>query len=591
MIKHKESGQILVLVFIALGVVLFSVLSVITGAQIYFSNSNYTVNSEKATALAEAGVDKALVSLNISGGNYNGELDTALGDGTYSTVITTKDTATKQIESTGYIPNKAKSQVKRVIRVSVSRGIGASFVYGVQVGDGGIQLGNSNHVTGSIYSNGSIISSGNGNIITGDAYVADSTQIIPDQTTDCSGSNCQDYLFGKSVSGESRVNVAQSFKVTNSGLLNKITLKLKKFGTPADSTVRIMLDKSGSPDKNNVIATATLSNSLVASIYGFIEVTFSSSTSLVAGATYWVMVSTISDTNNYFSWQNDLAQSYNNGSPQWSFDWQASNPRWTSITGDLSFQVYLVAGANKISGGNSFTVNGNVHANTIENLTIQKDAYFQTLTNTIVSGVKYPNSQDPPPKPFPLSDANITEWKQQAVNAGVTTGDITTCQNLHAGKIVGNVTFNSNCNITSNSPIWITGNLTINSNNTIILEPSFGPISGVIITDGIISLGSNNHVNGSGTGSSVLLLLSTYDSRTNGISAIQLSNTGNVVVLYADKGVIEPGNSNQFKELTAWGIKLVNNSVITYDTGLSSSLFSSGPSGSFAIIKGTYQVK
>lgn len=585
-----QRGQIFVIVLAAMGVVLFTILFIIAGAQIYYQNANYSTSVAEATSLAEAGVDKALASLNQTGGNYNGEEQAVLSFGSYSVKVTTVDSATKLLEVTGYVPNKQSPLARRTIKVNVSRGIGASFVYGVQVGDGGLQLGNSNQITGSIYSNGSI-TAGNGNIITGDAWIADSTQIIPDQTTDCDEVNCMDYFFGKTVNGEPRVNVAQSFKVSNSGLLNKVKIKLRKIGTPADSTVRVLLDKNGEPDKNNVIASGTLSSSLITSTYSFIEVTFTSSPSLVAGTTYWLMISTTSDSSNYFSWQNDLAQTYNNGLPRWSPDWQAKNPSWVDITGDLSFQIYLVGGANQISGNNSFNVYGSVHANTIQNLTISKDAYYQNLINTTVSGIKYPNSPDPPPKPFPLSDANIAEWKQQAENAGVTTGDITTCSNLKAGKVVGNVTFNSNCNITSSSPVWITGNFSINTNNTINLDSSFGPISGIIIVDGIVSLGSNNHVNGSGTGNSILLLLSTYDSRTTGVSAIQINNTGNEAVLYTDKGIIEPGNSNKFKELTAWGIKLVNNAIITYDTGLSSSLFTTGPSGSFSLVKGTYQIK
>ena len=93
MIK-KESGQILVIVFIALGVVLFSVLSLVAGAQLYFSNSNYTVDGEKATALAEAGADKALASLNKTAGAYSGESETILGDGSYSITITSKSAGT-----------------------------------------------------------------------------------------------------------------------------------------------------------------------------------------------------------------------------------------------------------------------------------------------------------------------------------------------------------------------------------------------------------------------------------------------------------------------------------------------------------------
>ena len=64
----REAGQILIIVFITLGVVLFTVLSIITGAQIYFQNSVYSTDAEKATALAEAGADKAIHSLTKTGG-------------------------------------------------------------------------------------------------------------------------------------------------------------------------------------------------------------------------------------------------------------------------------------------------------------------------------------------------------------------------------------------------------------------------------------------------------------------------------------------------------------------------------------------
>src|SRR3989344_147167 len=129
----REAGQILIIVFVALGVVLFTVLSVITGAQIYFQNSLYSTNVEKATALAEAGVDKALNSLNKTGGSYNGEAETYLGDGSYSVTITSKDAATKIVEATGYIPSKANPKVKRTVKITSSRGVGVSFIYGIQI--------------------------------------------------------------------------------------------------------------------------------------------------------------------------------------------------------------------------------------------------------------------------------------------------------------------------------------------------------------------------------------------------------------------------------------------------------------------------
>jgi len=589
----REAGQILIIVFVALGVVLFTVLSIITGAQIYFQNSVYSTDAEKATALAEAGVDKAINSLNQTGGVYNGETETSLGNGSYSVTITSKDAATKIIEATGYIPSKTNAKVKRTIKITSSRGVGVSFIYGIQIGEGGLELGNSNLVKGSIYSNGSIVL-GNTNDIEGDIWVAGGPQSNADQQTDCSGVNCTDFLFGKSVNGESRLAVAQSFKPGSSGVLNKISVNIKKFGLPPDITVRVMQDSSGKPDKNAVLTSGTLYASLVASVYGWIDVTFNTSPAVTADTTYWLMFDTASNNNNYWSWQSDLAQSYTRGSPAWSQNWSTGNPVWNSFSGDLSFKSYLGGAPTSVRGNNNkSTATGEVHANTIENLIIEKDAYYQTIITSNVTGVSHPGSADPPPKVFPISDANVADWKNQVDKPETTTiGDITTCPAiLGPMKIVGNVTLNSCPDMIIKSPIWITGNFTMNSGNELTLDSSYGSSSGVIIVDGKISMNSNNHLNGTDVGSSLLMGLSNYDSRTDGVAAIEVNSNGNTGVYYASKGIIEPGTHNSFKELTAWGIRLVNNSTIDYEQGLSSTLFTSGPSGTYSLVKGTYQVK
>ena len=596
MIKKKESGQILVIVFVALGVVLFTVLSIIAGAQIYYQNSSYSVDAEAATALAEAGIDKAITSLNKTGGSYSGESETGLGGGSYSVTVTAKDAATKVIETTGYVSSKVKARAKRTIKITASRGVGVAFVYGIQVGEGGLDLGNSNTITGSIYSNGSIIT-GNGNIITGDAWVAGGAQATADQQAICVDPNCTQpaygYEFGKSVNGESRIDVAQSFKPSINEVLNKVSVYIKKVVSPADVTVRILSDSSGKPNKNGVLATGTLFSSLVTGEYGWIDVAFTTLPALTADTTYWLMISTTLSSSNYWIWQKDLAPSYTRGEPKWSADWKTGNPTWTAISGDLSFKTYMGGAPTVIrGGGNKMNVGGDVHANTIEKLIIGKDAYYQTISDSTVTGVSHPGSADPPPKVFPISDANTADWKQQAQNAGVTTGDITNCVSiLNSQKIVGNVTFNSGCNVILKSPIWITGDLTLNSNNILTLDSSYGETSGVIVVDGKVILNSNNHLNGTGVGSSLLMVLSAYDSRTNGLDAIAVNSNGNTGVYYASTGIIAPGTGNSFKELTAWKIRLINSSTIDYETGLSSTLFTSGPSGTYSLVKGTYQIK
>lgn len=594
-----QKGEILVVVIAALGVVLFTVLFIIAGAQLYYQNAQYSQNAEQATALAEAGIDKAITALNKTGGSYSGEAETILTGGSYSVTVITKDAANKIIEATGYVPGKANAKAKRVVKIIASRGVGVAFVYGVQVGEGGLQLGNNNEVQGSIYSNGSI-TAGNNNTITGDAWVAGGPQGAPDQQTDCEGSNCTDFIFGTTASGLLQLDVAQSFKPTISAALNRVAIKVKKIGNPSDVTVRIMADKFGAPDKNQVLATGTLFNSLVTTSYGWIDVSFDSTPSLTSDTSYWLMVDTSSSNINFWSWQNDLAQSYNRGLLKWSPNWSTGNPAWSDFNGDLSFKVIMGGAVTSIVGGTNDVIGGSAHANTIQNFTIQKDAYFKTIVNSQVQGTSFPGSEDPPPKIFPISDANILEWQDQADGpdgTNVYNGDINGCVSiLESKKYVGNVTFDSHCTVIVKSPIWITGNLTLNNTNILRLDQSYGTTSGVILvgdgsSGGLITLGNSNKLEGTGQGSSILMVLSTYDSRTSGISAIKITNTANSGVFYASKGIVEPGNSNTYKELTAWKILLTNNAIINYETGLSSTLFTSGPTGGYTLVKGTYQVK
>lgn len=593
MIKtNNQTGQILIIVFVALGVVLFTVLSIVAGAQIYFQNATYSIDSEKATALAEAGVDKAITALNKTGGSYNGESETVLGEGSYSVTITSKDAATKIIEATGYIPNKTDPKVKRTVRIESSKGVGVAFIYGVQVGEGGLELGKENEIQGSVYSNGSITSERDNNI-TGDVWVAGGAAGSFNQQTDCESSNCQDYLFGKTISGENRLDIAQSFKPSLSAPLNKISLKIKKLGNPPDVTVRIMKDKDGKPDKNHILTSGTLYSSLVTTSYGWIDVGFGSSPNLTEDTVYWIMVDTSSDNSNYWSWQEDLAQSYTRGQPKWSPNWNTGTPSWTAFNADLSFKLILGGGTTSVTAVDNFTVGGNVHANTIVNATIAKDVYFQTITNTTAANY-YPGSEDPAPKVFPISDANISDWKQQAESAGIISGDITDCvANLGPGKFIGtlNLEDGKRCTTIVKTPIWVTGDFKTHNHNTFRLSTDYGSSSGVIVVDGFVDMDNHNSFEGTGTGNSLLMVLSTYDSRTTGISAITIRKDGNSGVFYAGKGAIEPGNKNNFKELTAWKIKILDQSTINYETGLSSTLFTSGPSGSFSLVKGTYQVK
>lgn len=601
----RESGQILVFVIVIVGVVLMTTITTIGGAQLYHQNTNYSMEAEKAIALAEAGLDKAVASLNKTGGTYSGEAETTFGDGSYSVTITDLSSVTKTIIATGYIPNKSKVRVKRTVSVQASKGIGAAFKYGVQVGEGGLVMNNNSEVrglggvSGSVYSNGNITMA-NGAKITGDAFVAGGTQPTADQEYDCSV--CTDFIFGKNVGGENRLDVAQSFKPSTTQAINKLSLKLKKIGSPSNLTVRILGDNSGNPNKNNVLTFGILSASLVSSSYSFVDVVFNPAVSLTAGNTYWIVLDTSSDNSNYWSWQNDSSQGYNGGVPKWSDNWQTGNPTWNLINpGDLSFKTYMGGIPTKIKGAPNAHIFGNAYANTLEDLNIGKDAYYQVENNITVSGSNcnnnthcHPNSTDPVSQVMPLSDTNIEQWKLLAENNGVQTGDITTCpSSLPSAKYIGNVSLPGNCTVTVDSPIWITGTLSLSNSDTIKLNPDFKAASGALITDGQVTIDTGNKILGSGTAGSYLMLISNFNSRDDPVKrvAINFTNNGNSGIVYSNLGTVNITNNNTLTEVTAWKLTLGNNVIVEYDQGLAGAFFSSGPSGSFSLIKGSYQVK
>lgn len=593
--KGSESGQALALAIIAVGLVLANSLVILNWSSIFHRSALYAVRSSEALNLAEAGVDKAIASLNRPGSSYTGESEVILGAGSYSVTVTTAGN-NKIIESTGYVPSKENPKSKRTVKIIASKGTGTSFNYGVQVGEGGLQMGNSSTVDGSVYSNGNILMTNNARI-TGDAFVAGGTAAAADQSSVCTAPDCTDFIFGKSVSGSNRLDVAQSFKPSTTQIINKVSLNIKKIGSPPDITVRLLGDNNGSPNKNNVIASGGLSASLVGTGYSFVEVAFTTSPTLITDTTYWIMLDTSSNSSNYWSWSSDNIQSYSQGTAKWSSNWQASSPVWNSVPLDFDFKTYMGGVATYIQGDNGAVIGGSAHANTLRNLSITGDAYYQSIVNSTVSNSSCPNShchpgsQDPPPVVMPISEANIQEWKDEAEEGGIQTGNIDGCPSrLSRKKYVGNIKLTNGCITAMESPIWITGTLELDNGAKIKLDSNYGESSGVIIADGTITLKNNGTMEGSGTDGSYLIALTTFDSRSNGNTAILADNGSSSVVLYANYGKVFLSNNATLREVTSWKITMDNNSRVTYQSGLAG-MFVSSPSGAYTLMKGTYQLK
>lgn len=586
----RNRGQVMII-----GAVLLSVVLGLVGAFIsYTSSVRKATNafSARATArqAAQAGIEKTVWCLNQSSGancggsygfSFSGESNVPLGDSAYyTTTVDTVNGNLRTVTSTGYFPSVSRPISTVVLKADI--GIDtqeASFHYGVQSGRGGFVMGENAFVDGNIYANGDVNGS-NGAYVTGDVYVAGGTALSPEEQQTI---NDSDYEFGR-VSPT--IDIAQSFKLSSSNVVNKISLYIRKVGAPSDVTVRILADNGGVPSKT-IIGTGTLGASLVTATYEWIDVSFAAPPALVGGLTYWLSIDATEMSNKY--WQiGSLANSgYGNGIGMVSANWNAASPVWSDAGRDYDFKIWTGGVTTAIK---DLHVLGDAHANTLTNDAIDKDAYYQTKTGTTVGGTSHPGSADPGPQDLPISEGQIAQWKADAAAGGTITGDKNfdgTTGTIGPKKITGNLTVINNGRLTITGTIYVQGNLDISNNGLIALDPGYGANSGQIIVDGTVNIDNNAIFTNSGTAGSYILVLTTNPSVNPGAPAMTLSNNGAAAIFYASSGMINVSNNASLKEVTAFVLNLANNASVQYESGLANVNFSSGPGASWMLMVGT----
>lgn len=254
-----------------------------------------------------------------------------------------------------------------------------------------------------------------------------------------------------------------------------------------------------------------------------------------------------------------------------------------------------------VSAGASGTIDGvhatgTAYAHTIKNSTIDKDAYYTTLTNTTVNGVKHANSADQSPAPMPISDELIAEWEAWADDnvATCTNGSYEITESMTVGplKVPCDLMIKGNgITVLLNGPIWVAGNVTTQNGPIIKVHPDLQVQSVAIIADnpanpsgsGIATIGQNTQFQSSGTSGSYVFMVSQNTSAETGgsLNAIDIGQSAGALVAYAGHGKITLGQSVNIKEVTAYKIVLINTASVKYDSGLPSVLFQSGPGGGY----------
>jgi len=268
----------------------------------------------------------------------------------------------------------------------------------------------------------------------------------------------------------------------------------------------------------------------------------------------------------------------------------------------IAFNYGVQVGTSGLSMGQSSQVVGSVFSNAQDGVkksidgnqssSITGDAYaagtISTPYPTVPPGKKHENQS-----PSTMPTVDYQHWKETAAAGGVIdcTQTPPLC-NLTGGgtdiignkKYIGNLTLGQSKFVTMNGPVYVTGNLDMGQSSRINLDNSYGSDSAVLILDGTIDIGQSAQINPTNATPKGYIMLVTTTTDT-----IDISQSGVNAIFYALNATISLGQSTHATAIIAKGLTLGQSAVLTYDQGLASTGFSSGPGGSWAVKKGTYR--
>jgi len=269
------------------------------------------------------------------------------------------------------------------------------------------------------------------------------------------------------------------------------------------------------------------------------------------------------------------------------------------IVGTNSSQISGDAVSAGLAGSaNGIDISGDLYAHTIQNSDIGADAFYTTISGSTVGGTSFPGSPDQATTTLPFSDSQVEQWKQDATAGGIISSPcpytIDADTTLGPVKITCDLIISQDPTITLSGAVWVEGNISISNTAIIRLASSFGALSTGMIADRPSNRTTSSKINlsnsvtflDSGTAGSYIVMLSQNNSAEigGGEKAIDVSNTVNGdVLLYAGHGEILLQNSVNLRQVTGYRIRLKNSTNVSYETGLASLLFSTGPGAGWSV--------
>ena len=167
------------IIFMMVSLVIIFGLSTPIIKQIFASRDIWS--AKQSYYLSEAGAEDVLFRLkDATYSQYIGSVESLSLNGYGAT--TTLSGSLSGIDGMTVTALSDQNGYNKKIQAVVKQGSGVSLVYGVQAGQGGISFTSSGKIIGNVFSNGNIISTNSAAAITGSAIVANSADIITDQT-------------------------------------------------------------------------------------------------------------------------------------------------------------------------------------------------------------------------------------------------------------------------------------------------------------------------------------------------------------------------------------------------------------------------
>lgn len=487
-----------------------------------------------------------------------------------SAQVTDVNSTTKQITTTG-----TDGETTRSAKSVFSEGEGYSFNYGLQLGNGGITMSNSATINGNVYANGNI-SGANSAQITGSATAAAVSNTVPEITN---GTSTPTSGIDIGRTGTALTEVAQSFVMSTSTPVLRLSVNLKKAGSPTNLTMRIMTNSSGSPSNTQKGPDIIIPASSVGSSFGWIDVYPSSQISLTSGSTYWLkLVSAGTSASNYYSIAT-TTNAYSSG----LIKTKAGSGSWTAFSPssqDEYFEIYT-GNASSISG---MTIGGSANAFSVTGSSVTGNLYCQTGS----SNNKSCNTSQALPSTlaFGVTSSNIDDWitdasSGQTLNSSLNLSNHEATTTSGALKINGSLNLSNDAVMTLGGPLYVTGSINLANNAIIRLASSFGSgDSFVVFGDGVgsdaVNTSGSGQFKGSGTSGSYIVVASKAGD-------FNIANSGGSVVIITLSGTANFSNSATAKSVTAYRMTMANTSSLNYESGLADINFTTGPSGSWSV--------